>query len=112
MSMKSATKLAAIAAVFAASSGITMGPMETSQQSTKDLTKPRTVHATRRNRRINKMRRGGHTFIFGHPNEYKEPHFRRIFAGNNFVQKLRNVLLGRKKAKAARAARKISRPTY
>jgi hypothetical protein len=37
----------------------------------KDLSKPRIKHPSKKNSNLNKMSRGGHTFIFGHPNAYK-----------------------------------------
>jgi hypothetical protein len=119
--MGGAGKVGRIAALMAMAHSMNGGLMaaqtEVRKQTTEDLMGPRKVHATKRNTTRNKMKRGGHTFIFGHPNEYKEPKVRRVFASNSFIyggviKKLRSVLFGRKKAKAARAARKVSRPTY
>jgi len=41
------------------------------ETSYEDLSKPRIKHPSKKNSKLNKMRRGGHTFIFGHPNAYK-----------------------------------------
>lgn len=60
--------------------------------------------------KTHKMKRGGHAIYIGTANMYKKPLIRRI--SKFTVPREVKTLLKRIKAKAARIARKISRPSY